>query len=40
MCHVIENIYDAIVEYFYGNTPENEIVNDAQPKYFEDKFMF
>ena len=38
MCHVIEKIYAAIVEYFYGKKPKDEILNDAQPKYFEDKF--
>lgn len=38
MCHLIEDIYYVIEEYFYGKKPEGIIVNDAYPEYFEDKF--
>lgn len=38
MCHLIEDIYYIIEEYFYGKKPDGLIVNDAQPEYFEDKF--
>ena len=38
MCHLIEDIYCVIEEYFYGKTPQGIIKNDSQPEFFEDKF--